>query len=286
MEKVDRPITALVQQYITNPLLMDGKKFHLRLYLVIANVSPLRLLAFKEGLLLTAAKNFTTDPQHYQDLQVHLSNSAMSNGTVTPHTSKTVSQFWDWLAHQHSTHKNDKVPSQSELWRRISNVLGKVGFSSQVHHDVPVSANFKRAVERGDLHRSSSCFDVFGADIMFDNDFNPILLELNNGPELYTQDPISKPVNHLVHTRLLQELVPLLAMSRTPPNGRSIKFESMLAEFLTTEVTKDGDFVPIQLRKCRDTGDSNHVTDGCVSGEDVVLLWQFFDQVEDIVLFC
>ena len=64
----------IAQRYITNPLLVGGRKFHLRLYLVITNLNPLRALLHKEGLVLFASNNYSTDPNTYSDLTIHLTN--------------------------------------------------------------------------------------------------------------------------------------------------------------------------------------------------------------------
>ncbi len=45
----DRP--AVAQAYVADPLLVLGRKFHLRVYLVIASLEPLRVHLFREGLV-------------------------------------------------------------------------------------------------------------------------------------------------------------------------------------------------------------------------------------------
>ena len=90
MPRMDRPLPSLVQRYVTDPLLLEGRKFHLRLYLVISSLDPLRVLVFREGLLLLSSKNWSGDPSLYADRKMQFSNSAVatdtggnSNGTIT-----------------------------------------------------------------------------------------------------------------------------------------------------------------------------------------------------------
>ena len=70
-----------MQRYVTDPLLLEGRKFHLRLYLVISSLDPLRVLVFREGLLLMSSKNWSADPSLYADRRMQFSNSAVATNT-------------------------------------------------------------------------------------------------------------------------------------------------------------------------------------------------------------
>lgn len=56
--KIERSSPMIVQRYITNPLLIDGLKFDLRVYVLITCVHPLRVWLYRDGLARFATEKF------------------------------------------------------------------------------------------------------------------------------------------------------------------------------------------------------------------------------------
>jgi tubulin polyglutamylase TTLL4 len=51
----------IVSQYISNPLLINGFKFDLRIYALVTCFDPLKIYLFKEGLARFATKKYTNN---------------------------------------------------------------------------------------------------------------------------------------------------------------------------------------------------------------------------------
>jgi hypothetical protein len=66
--------TPLAQEYIMNPLLIEGHKLSLRVYVALTGVDPLRLYVFPNGLVRICSEKYTTDRDSFSSVFVHLTN--------------------------------------------------------------------------------------------------------------------------------------------------------------------------------------------------------------------
>ena len=87
--------SCIVQQYIHNPLLIDGYKWDLRIYVAVTSINPLRIYVYEEGLARFASEKY--DTSDLKNIYSHLTNysinknhksAAMHQETAVPGSSK------------------------------------------------------------------------------------------------------------------------------------------------------------------------------------------------------
>lgn len=68
---------SVISRYISNPLLINGHKFDLRIYVVVTSFNPLRIYIYREGLARFASEEYTTKISKHNKYQ-HLTNYSIN----------------------------------------------------------------------------------------------------------------------------------------------------------------------------------------------------------------
>ncbi|RLN52617.1 hypothetical protein BBP00_00009555 [Phytophthora kernoviae] len=178
----------IVQKYVAEPLLLgDGAryKFDLRLYVVVTSVDPLRIYLFQEGIA-----RFCTAPYSLKDPRnrfAHLTNYAInksSDGFVENADAQRADAGSKWsLSALIRTLQSQQLLGDPEmLMRDIRAVICKTVIAAEAHL-TPLLHQFAD---------QSSCFELFGFDMMLDAKLRPWLIEVNVSPSLMGGSPLDR----------------------------------------------------------------------------------------------
>ncbi|XP_069035364.1 probable tubulin polyglutamylase TTLL2 [Lepisosteus oculatus] len=188
IKKLTYDSSVIVQRYISNPLLISGYKFDLRIYVCVRSFHPLTIYIYQEGLVRFATEKYQLTC--LDNLYSHLTNTSINKfgpsyttdkERVGPGCKWTMSKFRCFLHSQ----KFDEIL----LWQGINSIVTLTVLT--IAPSLPFSPN---------------CIELFGFDILIDDNFKPWLLEVNYSPAL----SLDCAADVTVKKRLLHDLVDLL----------------------------------------------------------------------------
>ena len=172
----DLPEHCVVQKYITEPLLIEGLKFDIRVYILITACDPMRLFIHKEGLVRLATHQYSKPTNaNLNDQYMHLTNYAINKTNYKFRQNTTANS--DFSGHKRSLSKYLEVLSEeghdsNALWRDICDISIKTMCMVQ-----PLLEHLYRASQANDPS-NLMCFQILGLDIMLDRNLKPHILEV------------------------------------------------------------------------------------------------------------
>ncbi|NXW13488.1 TTL10 polyglycylase, partial [Circaetus pectoralis] len=166
-------------RYIHQPLLLEGKKFDVRSYLLIACTAPY-VLFFAQGYIRLTCVNYDAASD---DLTVHLTNQYMQkkNSLYSQLKDETV-----WRMEHFNSYVNEKFRKTNGLpkdW--VFTVFTKR--MQQIMLQCFLAAKHK-------LDRKLGYFDLIGCDFLIDENFKVWLLEMNANPALHTNCKVLRDI--------------------------------------------------------------------------------------------
>ena len=168
---------AIASRYITNPFLINKKKFDLRIYAFVTSIIPLRIYRFKEGLTRFSANKYSLD---INDRCAHLTNYAVNKNNKnyiqneSPFEVDYNSSKWTLTSLKQYLEENG---IRSDLiFEKIDDIIIKTFISCE--------NNLVNAISKYCSYQEN-CFELYGFDILIDEHLNCWLMEVNLSPNLH-----------------------------------------------------------------------------------------------------
>ena len=241
--------SAVAQEYVERPLLIRGRKFDLRLYVLVTDVggnasaaaasgaaaapvaaglggkAPPRAFLFREGFVRFASEAYSLAPPFSKF--AHLTNNAVNRKNVAGGEASlanwSLSQLSSWMRHARSGSGGGSGEGggvgggcfEAQVWGCVRELVAAVllgvsvpladallqararvseaggGQGDQTAEQAAVAEREEGRAEGSSSRSSSSgssnsfgCFELFGFDVLIDEELRPWLLEVNAQPAL------------------------------------------------------------------------------------------------------
>ncbi|XP_059154165.1 tubulin polyglutamylase TTLL5-like isoform X2 [Physella acuta] len=174
----------VVCKYITNPLILNGYKFDLRIYVAVTSFDPVVIYIYKEGLTRFATVKYNMHSGTFQNLCMHLTNYSinMMNDDYVKNIDPEVEDFGNkWSLGALLRYLRSLGKDTTEIMTQIEDVVIKTVLAAEWR----IGIACKRYIQN-----RNNCFELFGFDILLDENYKAWLIEVNLSPSLGCDAPI------------------------------------------------------------------------------------------------
>lgn len=192
--------TYVISKYIDNPLLIGGKKFDLRLYVLVTSFRPLKVYMYKLGFSRFCTVKYNASLNELDNMFVHLTNVSIQ---------KTGDDY-NAIHGGKWTVQNLRLFLESSRGKEVSDKLFDDINWLTVHSLKAVS---------GVISNDRHCFECYGYDIIIDDNLKPWLIEVNASPSLSA----TTSSDRIMKYRLISDVVNIVVPPGDMPDVRCPK---------------------------------------------------------------
>ena len=160
-----------MQKYIRNPLLLNGYKFDLRIYVLATSVNPLEAFIYKEGFGRFSTQPYSLDPTDKANKYIHLTNVSINKNNLK----------------NYDVEKKDRAFGGTKVslgtLKKAFDEMG-IDWDEQIWYKIRACCMKALVAAQNDIQYNPSCFDLYGFDVIFDEDLKCWLIEINSSPSL------------------------------------------------------------------------------------------------------
>lgn len=212
-----------------NPLLLDGLKFDLRIYVLLAGTDPLRLYIYDQGLARLATRPYQAPTaQNMHENYIHLTNYSLN---------KTNPEY--------VYNKSDKQMDTGHK-RSLKSVYQRLAKSGVIDVDklkIEIEQSIVKTVISGlpsirhqykycqpEDYQGNMCFHILGFDVMILDDHKPIVIEVNHTPSFQT----GTPLDYLIKKGLIKDTLKLMRVSQKQKKELFLKSKELTKKRVQT----------------------------------------------------
>lgn len=257
LAEVDNPEDYVVQEYIARPLLIEGRKFDLRVYCLVTSLKYPSIFVYNDGLVRLCAEAYEKPSQSNMDNACkHLTNYAVNKKSAayqkansegdfgskrnfpwfnkwvdelqldtdgeqaTNPTKKTSTKAESRPSSPKESHNENQSSRSAQLWSAIDHIIVKTVLSAQPKVRHAYNGLFPHGND------GYTCFEVLGFDILIDHKLQPWLMEVNHTPSFVTGSPMDLHIKGA----LIKEV---MAVINPCSDDRANSMQSMRNQYLS-----------------------------------------------------
>jgi tubulin polyglutamylase TTLL5 len=234
--------STVVQRYVERPLTLNGYKFDLRLYVLVTSFKPLEAFIYKEGFARVSTHQYSLDPKDFDNKFIHLTNASIQRMNEDGPKRDNPTE-----ATEEST-GGSKIPLHGPfgLWDRME----KLGMDIDlIWRNICLCVLKSLVVVDEKMPHQPCCFEVFGFDILLDQDLKPWLIEVNASPSMSRDNQLDvrvktamitdtirlvdpTPYDRAAVARVIKRRLTDIAKNKFPMNKNDPQLESDLKDIL------------------------------------------------------
>ena len=197
------PGLYVISRYIDNPLLIGGKKFDLRLYILVTCYKPLKCFIHREGFARFCTVKYIEASKDMDNMFVHLTNVS-------------IQKYGDDYNTSHGGKWNIK-----NLKLYIEGTNG-IDIANQVFDDIHWICVHSLKACSNVVNNDRHCFELYGFDVIIDNDMKPWLIEVNASPALTS----TTSADRIMKQNIIMDTLDIVVPIGTVPTARSHNAEN------------------------------------------------------------
>mmetsp|Transcript_75031 Transcript_75031/g.219821 ORF Transcript_75031/g.219821 Transcript_75031/m.219821 type:complete len:531 (-) Transcript_75031:83-1675(-) len=170
---------GIIQEYMVNPMLLENRKFAVRIYLLIARVKPYLAFHYNFGYIKRCGEFYDENKFHREDMFRHITNQEFQK-KQDDFTESQAAELMSIESLDKYLQENFGIPAfRLNFWQQVKAICMEIclGVKEQVSE--------------------SACqgnFEVYGLDVICDADQRVYLLEANRDPSWTMDTPVKKAI--------------------------------------------------------------------------------------------
>ncbi|XP_005105217.1 tubulin polyglutamylase TTLL4 isoform X2 [Aplysia californica] len=181
--QIPRRKPVIVQKYLARPYLINDSKFDMRIYVYVSSYDPLRIYVYEDGLARFASCKYSSSMKSLNNRYMHLTNYSVNkkNAEYLNNTDNTVCQGHKWSLKALWNFLKRQGINTALIWDNIRDLIIKT---------IICGDSAINSMTKSNSRSRYCCHELFGFDILLDENLKPWILEVNISPSLHSNSQL------------------------------------------------------------------------------------------------